>query len=258
MPGWVEPADMREIKRLASAMGVDTIMFPDTSDVLDAPQTGKHEFYPKGGATVEQLRPTGRQPGHHRPGPERLGGRGRGSWRPSARCPRVLELPIGLRATDRFIERAAALARVKVPESITDERGRLVDMITDMHQYFYGKRVALWGDPDQLVSLAEFLSISTCGRCTWSPARPASTSRGASKRSWAAACPRPRSPGRAGRHVPMHQWIKKEPVDLLIGNTYGKYIARDEDIPFVRHGFPIWTAWATRTSPRWATGAPCG
>ena len=37
----------------------------------------------------------------------------------------------------------------------------------------------------------------------------------------------------------LHQWIKNEPVDLLIGNTYGKYIARDEDIPFVRHGFPI-------------------
>ncbi|MCW8796156.1 MAG: nitrogenase molybdenum-iron protein subunit beta, partial [Chlorobium sp.] len=37
----------------------------------------------------------------------------------------------------------------------------------------------------------------------------------------------------------LHQWIKKEPVDLLIGNTYGKYIARDEDLPFVRYGFPI-------------------
>ena len=37
----------------------------------------------------------------------------------------------------------------------------------------------------------------------------------------------------------MHQWIKQESVDLLIGNTYGKYIARDENIPFVRHGFPI-------------------
>jgi nitrogenase molybdenum-iron protein beta chain len=37
----------------------------------------------------------------------------------------------------------------------------------------------------------------------------------------------------------LHQMIKKEGVDLLIGNTYGKYIARDEDIPFVRFGFPI-------------------
>jgi nitrogenase molybdenum-iron protein beta chain len=24
-----------------------------------------------------------------------------------------------------------------------------------------------------------------------------------------------------------------------MGNTYGKYISRDEDIPFVRYGFPI-------------------
>ena len=37
----------------------------------------------------------------------------------------------------------------------------------------------------------------------------------------------------------LHQWIKNQGVDLLIGNTYGKYIARDEDIPFIRHGFPI-------------------
>jgi nitrogenase molybdenum-iron protein beta chain len=37
----------------------------------------------------------------------------------------------------------------------------------------------------------------------------------------------------------LHQWIKNEPVDLIIGNTYCKYIARDEDLPFVRWGFPI-------------------
>ena len=36
-----------------------------------------------------------------------------------------------------------------------------------------------------------------------------------------------------------HQWIKNEPVDLLLGNSYCKYIARDEDLPFVRWGFPI-------------------
>jgi nitrogenase molybdenum-iron protein beta chain len=38
----------------------------------------------------------------------------------------------------------------------------------------------------------------------------------------------------------LHQWIKNERVDLLIGNSYGKYIARDEDIPFMRMGFPIY------------------
>ena len=37
----------------------------------------------------------------------------------------------------------------------------------------------------------------------------------------------------------LHQWIKNEPVDLLMANTYGKYMAKDDDIPFVRCGFPI-------------------
>eukprot|EP01022_Parablepharisma_sp_SALTPOND_P022197 TRINITY_DN44570_c0_g2_i1.p1 TRINITY_DN44570_c0_g2~~TRINITY_DN44570_c0_g2_i1.p1 ORF type:complete len:146 (-),score=28.58 TRINITY_DN44570_c0_g2_i1:126-563(-) len=36
-----------------------------------------------------------------------------------------------------------------------------------------------------------------------------------------------------------HQWIKNDPVDLLMGNSYLKYISRDEDIPLVRWGFPI-------------------
>lgn len=34
-PGWVEPADMREIKRIAEMLGVEFILAPDTSDVLD-------------------------------------------------------------------------------------------------------------------------------------------------------------------------------------------------------------------------------
>ena len=35
-----------------------------------------------------------------------------------------------------------------------------------------------------------------------------------------------------------HQWIKNDPVDLIVGNTYCKYIARDEDIPLMRIGVP--------------------
>jgi nitrogenase molybdenum-iron protein beta chain len=37
----------------------------------------------------------------------------------------------------------------------------------------------------------------------------------------------------------LHQIIKNEPVDMLIGNTYGKHIALAEDIPLIRVGFPI-------------------
>ena len=39
--------------------------------------------------------------------------------------------------------------------------------------------------------------------------------------------------------ISVHQWMKNEPVDLLLCNSYGKYISRDEDTPLIRWGFPI-------------------
>jgi nitrogenase molybdenum-iron protein beta chain len=37
-----------------------------------------------------------------------------------------------------------------------------------------------------------------------------------------------------------HQLVKGNKPDLIFGNTYAKYIARDEDIPLIRIGFPIY------------------
>ena len=59
IPGYVEPADMEEIKRISRELGVSTIMFPDTSNVLNAPQTGRYAMYPSGGVTVADLILTG-------------------------------------------------------------------------------------------------------------------------------------------------------------------------------------------------------
>jgi nitrogenase molybdenum-iron protein beta chain len=240
IPGWVEPADMREIKRLCSVMGIRTILFPDTSDVLDCPQTGSFEFYPAGGTTLEDLRRTGQS--------QVTLSLGRTASLMAAReldakckvpC-ESLELPIGLRATDRFVDALRRIGRVNVPSAIEDERGRLMDMITDMHQYFSGRRVALWGDPDQLVSLTEFLAdldMRPVYIVTGTPGKKFL------KRIENALNGRvPEAKIKEGANADMflmHQWIKQEKVDLLIGNTYGKYIGRDEDIPLLRYGFPI-------------------
>ena len=55
IPGWVEPSDMEEIKRLAAMVGVPIIMFPDTSGVLNAPLTGEYKMFPDGGVTIPEL-----------------------------------------------------------------------------------------------------------------------------------------------------------------------------------------------------------
>jgi nitrogenase molybdenum-iron protein beta chain len=240
IPGWVEPADMREIKRICYMMGIETIMFPDTSDVLDYPQTGMFEFYPKGGTTIEELKSTGQSRMTLALG--RIASLA-AARELDARCKvpcEALELPIGLRATDQFVDTLRRVARVDVPASLEDERGRLMDIITDMHQYFYGKRVALWGDPDQLVALTEFLvdlDMRPVYIVTGTPGK-----KFLSRIEKALQGKVPQAKVREGANADMflmHQWIKQEKVDLLIGNTYGKYISRDEDIPLLRYGFPI-------------------
>ncbi len=42
LPGFVNPGDMREIKRIVKELGIDLTMFPDTSNVVDSPLTSKY------------------------------------------------------------------------------------------------------------------------------------------------------------------------------------------------------------------------
>ena len=240
IPGWVEPADMREIKRLAGLMEVPFVMFPDTSDVLDAPQTGEHLFYPKGGVTIPELESVGDSRSTIALGP--FASEETGLWL-DAHCKvpnTTLELPIGVRATDRFIMELVRVSGMAVPEAIEDERGRLVDIITDMQQYFHGKRVALYGDPDQLTALCEFLVDLEMKPVYVVSGTPGNRFETRMHEILDKTVPEAKMKnGQRADMFLLHQWMKNEPVDLLIGNTYGKYIARDEHVPFVRMGFPI-------------------
>jgi len=238
IPGWVEPSDMEEIKRLAKMMGIEIVLFPDTSNVLNGPQTGRFKMYPKGGVTLEALKSTGDSIGTIALGPL--------TSEPAAKaldtkCKipfEVLDLPLGLHATDRFIDSMRKMSGMNVPESIDIERGKLLDIITDMHQYLYNKRVGLVGDPDQLVALSEFLvSIDM-----WPVYVVTGTPGKAFEkriREITAESPYEVRVKAAGDMFLFHQWIKNEPVDIMFGNSYLKYIARDEDIPLIRYGFPI-------------------
>ena len=165
MPGWVEPSDMREIKALASALEVNVIMYPDTSDVLDLPQTGKHEFYPKGGATLGCDSRSGDSIGTLALG-HSASRRAACALEEKWSVPhQLLELPIGLQATDASSKRCTPWPALRFPIRLPTARGRLLDIIVDMHQYLSGKRVALFGDPDQLVSLTEFLVLPRYEAC---------------------------------------------------------------------------------------------
>lgn len=234
-PGWVEPADMRELKRLAKVLGVEVILATDTSEVLDAPFDGKYSMYPAGGTPVAKLRAMGESalsvalgPLASAPGAEEL--------KKKCKVPfETLDLPVGVGATDALVDALRKSAGVEVPPSLDDERGRLIDMISDMSQYFFKKRVAMFGDPDQMTSLTRFLVELGM--------EPAIVISGTPGKKWEARVKEiaPNAHVRAFSDVHyLHQWIKNNPVDLLVGNTYGKYVARAEgNLPFVRFGFPV-------------------
>jgi nitrogenase molybdenum-iron protein beta chain len=239
IPGFVEPSDMAETKRIALEMGIKAIVFPDTSGVVNGPLDGKFHMYPKGGATVEQIKSAGDS--------IFTLALGRTASLAAARlldtrCKvpfEALDLPIGLRATDAFIDALRRKAGTSVPESLTTERGQVVDVMTDMHQYFYRKKAALVGDPDHLVSLVQFLTdmdMEVLYVVTGTPAGAKFESRIkelAGNETIVAQGP-------TADMFRFHQLIKSGKPDIMFGNTYAKYIARDEDIPLVRTGFPIY------------------
>lgn len=239
IPGFVEPSDMKEIRRIADMMGIANIMFPDTSGVLNGPLTGKYKMYPDGGVTVDALKETGHSMGSIAMGRIATSSAAKAlDTKCKVPC-QVIDLPIGLHATDTFVDILRQMAGVNVPEALELERGQMVDIISDMHQYFYGKRVGLVGDPDQLMALAKFLVSLDMYPVYVITGTPAGKKWKKEMQEILADVPHEVKIEAPGDMYLFHQWIKNETVDLLIGNTYVKYIARDEDIPMIRHGFPI-------------------
>ncbi|MBP1676197.1 MAG: Mo-nitrogenase MoFe protein subunit NifK [Bacteroidetes bacterium] len=237
--GWMEPSDNAEIKRLASVMEARTILFPDMSGVLDAPLNGHYKMYPDGGTSLTDMKLSGDSKFTIGLGPTTTAD---ACIKMENKCKikfEVLDIPIGFKATDRFLMTLSRHANLPIPEKLSDERGQLIDLIADSAKYLYGKRVALWGDPDTLVPLTEFLVsmdmkpvyIVTGTQSPYFNDRMAEILKDIPEAKFMS--------GERADMFRMHQWIKQQGVDLLIGNTYGKYIARDEDIPFVRFGFPI-------------------
>jgi nitrogenase molybdenum-iron protein beta chain len=239
LPGFVNPGDMREIKRIVKELGIDLTMFPDTSDVVDSPLTSKYTMFPEGGATVAQIRDSGNSKMTL----------SLGSWSSDAagallqeKCsvPCVpLHIPIGLKATDDMIMALKDGFGIQVPHSLTVERGQVVDTMIDTHFHYQGMKVAVVGDPDIVVPLTEFLLTMGMIPAYVMTGTPGSKFEMEIKKMLEQAGIKDSVVKAEGDLFDLHKWVKDNPVDLLIGTTHCKYIARAEDIPLVRIGFPI-------------------
>ena len=109
----------------------------------------------------------------------------------------------------------------------------------DSHAYYDKKTVAIYGDPDTVLGITTFvLEMGMIPKyvLTGTPNEKFTKKANALFEKFGVTDCKAKA---SGDLFELHQWIKNEPVDLLIGSSYGKQIARAEDIPFVRAGFPI-------------------
>jgi nitrogenase molybdenum-iron protein beta chain len=230
--------NLREIKRLASLLEVDYTLLADNSEYLDSPNDGEYKMYP-GGTPLEEAA-------------DSINAEATISFQAYSttktrdyiekewKQPTFVSRPVGIKGTDEFLMKLSELTGKPIPKELEDERGRAVDAITDSQAWIHGKRIALYGDPDLVFGLVQFLLelgaepthiVVTNSNPDFEKELQAlldSSPFGKEAKIWG---------GKDLWH--MRSLLFTEPVDLLIGNSYGKYLWRDTKTPMVRIGYPI-------------------
>lgn len=238
VPGNLSPADVRGVKDILDALSCNYILLTDNSESLDAPLTDSIHFLPWEGTTLDQIRDTANSKAtislsKHVDSAGKLLEKIFGV--PSISGP----LPVGLKNTDEFISNVARIMNLEIPESIHQDRGRLIDALVDAHPYNYQRKAAIYGDPDVVTGMARFLSemgmvpfILCTG--TQSPRFVEDVESIAREYSF-----QPLVMEGCDLYD-LHAQIKSHPVDLLVGNSYGARIAKEEETPLLRMGFPVY------------------
>ena len=231
-------ANNRELKRYLDAMGVSYTLLSDVSDVFDTPADGHYRMY-DGGTSLEATRDAINAKALfalQRYSTEKTRDYCEGKGIPTSYLPS----PMGLAGTDAVLMELSRLSGKPIPDSVTLERGRLVDAIADSQSWLHGKTFSLFGDPDFVLGMTAFLMelgcepvhcLATNGGKEWEESMTAllaSSPFGAGGKVWA---------GKDLWH--MRSLLFTEPTDFLIGSSYGKYLEKDTGVPLIRLTFPI-------------------
>jgi nitrogenase molybdenum-iron protein beta chain len=242
--------NLREIKRIFNLFGIDYTIVGDNSDVWDTPTDGEFRMY-DGGTTLEATA-------------KALNAKATLSMQEyctEKTLPFIAEHgqevvalnhPIGVAGTDKLLMEISRLTGKAIPAELEKERGRLVDAIADSTAHIHGQKFAIYGDPDLCYGLAAFLLelgaepihvLATNGGKNWEKKMQQlfdSSPFGKNCKVYA---------GKDLWH--MRSLLFTDPVDFLIGNTYGKYLERDTGTPLIRIGFPIFDRHHKHRYPVW-------
>lgn len=239
--GWVNPGDVTALKHLLSEMDIDaTVLFEIES--FDSPLMPDKSGFAHGSTTIEDLTGTA----------DAMGTIALNKYE-GAKAARYLEsefnvpaiigpTPIGIRNTDTFLQNLKKITGKPIPESLVRERGIAIDAITDLtHMFFADKKVAIYGNPDLVIGLAEF--------CLDMEMKPVLLLLGDDNNTYKGD-PRIKSFQEKvdfDMEIVMNADLwelerrikdKEIKLDLILGHSKGRWTAIDNNIPMVRVGFP--------------------
>ena len=240
----------RELKRILDLMGVSYNILSDVSDQFDTPSDGEYRMY-DGGTPLDVVK-------------DAVNAKATVSLQEYC-SPKTLDYaasfgqetasfhyPLGVGGTDELLMKISEISGKAIPKALELERGRLVDAIADSQAYLHGKTYAIFGDPDFVYAMARFVLetggeprhlLATNGNKAWAEKLEtllASSPFGKEGKVWA---------GKDLWHL--RSLLATEPVDLLIGNSYGKYLERDCGVPLIRLMFPIFDRHHHHRFPVW-------
>jgi len=238
--------NFRVIQRMLKEMDVGYSFLSDPTEVLDTPADGEFRMY-AGGTTMDEVKDAPNaidtlllQPWQLVKTKKYI----KNTWKQEASA---IDIPMGLEATDNFLMKVSELTGKEIPESLTKERGRLVDMMTDSHAWLHGKKFGLYGDADFVMGMTRFLLELG--------AEPTHILCSHANKRWKKAVEKILSESHFGANCSVHigkdLWhfrslMFTDKPDFMIGNSYGKFIQRDTvtkgkefEVPLIRIGFPI-------------------
>jgi nitrogenase molybdenum-iron protein NifN len=238
----ISPEDTRELKNiLSNTIGSNSFIFlPDISETFDAPMTGELQKIFPGGTThsdIADMKNSAATIGLGITNDNRAVGYLEQTFDiPSQNLP----LPIGLEYTDRLLAALSKIAGTDVPEEYQKERGRLIDAMVDAHKYLYGTKVAIYGDPNNVLGM-----LSLALENGMHPIMVVASSKSPRFAEYAMERVKQVKPDCDVTILEdvdfdtFNDAVRKAKPEMLIGNSNGKYIAKEMGIPLVRIGFPI-------------------
>jgi nitrogenase molybdenum-iron protein NifN len=236
----ISPADIREIQRILSLMGLEYTLIPDYSLTLDRPYGGRYQKIPSGGTSPKEIAAMPGAPLTIQFGetcPDELSP---GLWLqleygvPLANLP----LPIGLEATDRFLEILQKISGRSLPGQLVTERGWLLDGMADAHKYNAEGRAVIYGEPEIVYAITRV--------CTENGAVPVVIASG-TRNSRLEHCLEPLLADLDEPPVFLEETdfatiegaALRAGANIAIGHSGGKFLTEWHAVPLVRVGFPV-------------------